>query len=58
MLSTQPDRLRNSVIVRVLLAACAAGAVMLVAACETTEGAGRDMKKLGNNIEDAAQDAK
>jgi predicted small secreted protein len=36
----------------------AAMALMRMTACETTEGAGRDLGKLGNNIEDAAKDAK
>ena len=31
-------------------------ALALLTACETTEGLGRDTEKLGNNIEDAAQD--
>ena len=40
---------------RALLAACAAGWLLMIAACETTEGAGRDIEKLGNNIENSAQ---
>ena len=28
--------------------------MMLLAACETTEGLGRDTSKLGNNISDSA----
>lgn len=34
------------------------GAFAMCAGCETTEGAGRDLEKLGDNIEDAASDAK
>lgn len=30
-------------------------ALAILAACETTEGLGRDTEKLGQNIEDAAQ---
>lgn len=43
-----------------ILASLALGVVALtrLTACETTEGAGRDIEKLGDNIEDAAQDAK
>lgn len=31
------------------------GALALLAACETTQGLGRDLQKGGKNIEDAAQ---
>jgi predicted small secreted protein len=43
-----------------LLAALTLAVVALnyLVACETTEGAGRDIKKLGNNIEDSAQEHK
>ena len=30
-------------------------ALMLLSACETTEGLGRDTSKLGNNISNAAE---
>lgn len=32
-------------------------ALMALAACETTEGFGRDVENLGDNIEEAAEDA-
>lgn len=43
-----------------ILASLALAVVALtrLTACETTEGAGRDLEKLGDNIEGAAQDAK
>jgi predicted small secreted protein len=40
----------------VVLAACAAA--MLVAACNTVEGAGEDLNAAGNAVSDAANDAK
>lgn len=44
-------------VIRILLA----GAAMIVAAgvvgCQTTKGIGRDVENLGDNIEDAAEDA-
>ena len=49
---------RKRVCVIALLAATASAFILAGLGCETTEGAGRDIKKLGNNIEDAAQDAK
>ncbi len=42
---------------RALVAALAATALS-AAACNTVEGAGRDVKATGNAVEDAAQDAK
>jgi predicted small secreted protein len=33
-------------------------AVLSLAACNTTAGAGRDMQSVGNAIEDTAEDAK
>ncbi len=36
----------------------AAGALTGLAACNTVEGAGRDIEAAGDGIEDAAQDAK
>ncbi len=41
-------------------AALAAAACMMCAlsACNTTEGMGKDLENLGDNIEDAARDAK
>lgn len=44
--------------VRGLLAAAAACAFAALAACNTTEGFGRDVESLGDNIEDTASDAK
>ena len=32
-------------------------ALTLLAACETTQGLGRDLRKAGNNIEDVAKSA-
>lgn len=40
------------------MALCALVTAAHLFGCETTEGAGRDIKKLGNNIEDSAQDNK
>jgi predicted small secreted protein len=34
------------------------GASALLGACNTTEGAGRDIQSVGRGIEDAADDAK
>lgn len=42
----------GSVIVLIIYAAIA----ISLAGCETTEGFGRDMQNLGNNIEDAAEE--
>lgn len=36
----------------------AVAAVLSLAACNTTAGAGRDMQSVGNAIEDTAEDAK
>lgn len=41
-----------------LAAAAAAVFVMASAGCNTTEGAGKDIKSLGAGIEEAADDAK
>lgn len=40
------------------LAAAALAAAPAMLGCETTAGAGRDLENLGDNIEDAAEDAK
>ncbi len=45
-------------VVRAALAAVAACALYALSACNTTEGAGKDIENLGDNIEDAARDAK
>ncbi len=42
----------------ILTALCALVTAVHLFGCETTEGAGRDIEKLGDNIEDAASDAK
>lgn len=42
---------------RVLLAVCLSAVPVVLTACNTTEGFGRDMESLGDNIEDAADDA-
>ena len=39
-------------------AATLLAALALLAACETVEGLGRDTEKLGDNIEDSAQENK
>jgi predicted small secreted protein len=41
-----------------LVTLAALSALFLATACETMEGFGRDVEKGGDNIEDAAQDAK
>jgi predicted small secreted protein len=41
-----------------LLAIAAAALAFMAAACNTVEGAGKDVKAAGNAIEDTAQDAK
>lgn len=41
-----------------LLLALLAGACWALAACNTTEGLGRDVKSLGKGVEETAQDAK
>lgn len=38
----------------VILAVCLVGSAV---ACQTTKGFGRDLENLGDNIEDAAEDA-
>jgi predicted small secreted protein len=38
--------------------ACLLGAPTLLAGCNTTEGAGKDVKSLGKGIEETAKDAK
>jgi entericidin B len=41
-----------------LLALVVGAAALALPACETTEGAGRDIEKAGDKIEDMADDAK
>lgn len=43
---------------RVALLAGVVVSVLALAACNTTEGAGKDIKSLGAGIEEAADDAK
>ena len=40
--------------IRATLAALAIGAALLVSACNTVEGAGRDLQSAGSAVEDAA----
>ncbi|QYX57785.1 entericidin A/B family lipoprotein [Roseovarius sp. SCSIO 43702] len=42
---------------RYILTALSLTAFLGLSACETVEGAGRDIEKAGQNIEDAAEDA-
>jgi predicted small secreted protein len=42
----------------VVITALLASQVMFLAACNTTEGAGKDIKSAGKAIEDTAKDAK
>jgi predicted small secreted protein len=39
---------------KIFLTVAAAGAVLLTTACNTIEGAGRDIQSVGDTIEDAA----
>lgn len=43
---------------RLLLTLAAIAAATLIASCNTTEGAGKDIKSLGKGIEETAKDAK
>lgn len=43
---------------RLILALAALAAATLIASCNTTEGAGKDIKSLGKGIEETARDAK
>ncbi|WP_374574560.1 entericidin A/B family lipoprotein [Phenylobacterium sp.] len=43
---------------RKILILAAAGAALLVAACNTVEGVGRDMQAAGRAVTGTAQDAK
>lgn len=52
-----PARIRWSA-AHLFMALCAIVTAAHMFGCETTEGAGRDIEKLGDNIEDAASDAK
>jgi len=52
------SNLRDRLVLALKLAAVC-GAIAVCGAslgCETTEGAGRDLENLGDNIEDAAED--
>ncbi len=55
MRASESPRLSRKLIL-VLLALAASTVAMT--ACETTEGFGKDVKKLGDNIEDGAQENK
>lgn len=41
---------------RVLLALCVAAVPTVITACQTTEGFGRDVEALGDNIGDSADE--
>ena len=41
-----------------MTALAALAALMLVSACETVEGFGRDLEKGGDNIEESARESK
>ena len=43
---------------RKLIVLCAAATALLVAACNTVEGTGRDVSATGHAITDTAKDAK
>lgn len=43
---------------RKLVVLAAAAAALLVSACNTVEGVGKDVKAAGGAVEDAAKDAK
>ncbi len=58
MMIKSPLRLLVRSIVSLALAACVAGTPFALAGCNTTEGAGKDVKSLGKGIEDTAKDAK
>ncbi|MFO0832322.1 MAG: entericidin A/B family lipoprotein [Phycisphaerales bacterium] len=44
--------------IRIVMVLSAFIAALAVAACNTTEGVGKDVKAAGEGIEDAAKDAK
>jgi predicted small secreted protein len=44
--------------VRIVALLAVAGTTLLTVACNTVEGAGRDVRKAGGAVEDAAHDAK
>jgi predicted small secreted protein len=50
--------LESEMIKTLLLALVVMSGCMSMVACNTTEGAGRDMERAGENIQDAARDAK
>lgn len=58
--SSEPGRVRTSGLqARLIVAvAVAIAAPLMLSACNTTEGAGKDIKSLGKGIEETAKDAK
>jgi predicted small secreted protein len=42
-------------ILRMALLACVAGGILLLSACNTTKGAGKDMQSAGENIQHQAE---
>ena len=50
--------MRWNQLVRFVALIAVTGATLLTVACNTVEGAGRDVRKGGEAVEDAARDAK
>jgi len=48
----------KKLLVRTLCVIPVLSLALVFTGCETTEGAGRDIEKLGDSIEDSAKDAK
>jgi len=57
-MNTRTSPLTVDLFVRRLVVVMAAGTVVALSACNTVEGAGRDIEAAGDGIEDAASDAK
>lgn len=55
--NVRDDRL-GKLAIRLAAAASLALGVLMLEACNTTEGVGKDVKSLGSGIEETAQDAK
>ena len=49
---------RTTNILRILMACWAAAFVVHAVACNTVEGAGKDVQRAGSAVEDTARDAK
>lgn len=52
------ETVKRTTPVLLVLATAFAGAGMLLTACNTVEGAGRDVEAVGDSIADTASDAK